>query len=244
MIKFFRRIRQKLLSEGNTGRYLKYAIGEIILVVIGILIALQIGNINENRKKQKQAVNLKKALKTELIADLELLKLDYKYVEDELQINNSIAERLSKESSNLDTLVRIVRHEYKIGFNNTRDLNKTTFTSLESTGTINLLGNDLAKNVQEFYLQRELTKEIFSINISIYFNLMEAFMLKYPGENFAFNGNLLEAYWENADLVSLNGMFNALLTARLSNLNVRKSVLQESIDKTQELINQLNESDI
>ena len=42
MIKFFRRIRQNLLSEGKTGKYLKYAIGEIILVVIGILIALQI----------------------------------------------------------------------------------------------------------------------------------------------------------------------------------------------------------
>lgn len=50
MIKFFRKIRQNLLSEGKTGQYLKYAIGEIILVVIGILIALQLNNLNENRK--------------------------------------------------------------------------------------------------------------------------------------------------------------------------------------------------
>ena len=42
MIKFFRKIRRKLLSEGKTGKYLKYAIGEIVLVVIGILIALGI----------------------------------------------------------------------------------------------------------------------------------------------------------------------------------------------------------
>ena len=48
MIKFFRKIRQNLLSEGKTGKYLKYAIGEIILVVIGILIALQINIWNEN----------------------------------------------------------------------------------------------------------------------------------------------------------------------------------------------------
>ncbi len=41
MIKFFRHIRQNLLVSGKTGKYLKYAIGEIILVVIGILIALQ-----------------------------------------------------------------------------------------------------------------------------------------------------------------------------------------------------------
>lgn len=50
MIKFFRNIRQKLLKEGNTSKYLKYAIGEILLVVIGILIALQINNWNEEKK--------------------------------------------------------------------------------------------------------------------------------------------------------------------------------------------------
>ncbi len=56
MIKIFRNIRQKLLTEGKTispalpaGRYLKYAFGEILLVVIGILIALQINTWNENR---------------------------------------------------------------------------------------------------------------------------------------------------------------------------------------------------
>ena len=52
MIKFFRKIRQSVLSEGKTGKYFKYAIGEIILVVIGILIALQINNWNENRKNK------------------------------------------------------------------------------------------------------------------------------------------------------------------------------------------------
>ncbi|MGB5316110.1 MAG: DUF6090 family protein [Robiginitalea sp.] len=49
MIKFFRKIRQRLLTENNFNRYLVYAIGEIILVVIGILIALQINNWNQNR---------------------------------------------------------------------------------------------------------------------------------------------------------------------------------------------------
>ena len=53
MIKFFRKIRQNLLSQGKTGKYFKYAIGEIILVVIGILIALQINNWNEYQKDRK-----------------------------------------------------------------------------------------------------------------------------------------------------------------------------------------------
>jgi len=54
MIKFFRKIRYDLMEKNKTGKYLKYAIGEIVLVVIGILIALSINNWNENRKTQNQ----------------------------------------------------------------------------------------------------------------------------------------------------------------------------------------------
>jgi hypothetical protein len=50
MIKLFKKIRQNLLLENKTSKYFKYAIGEIVLVVIGILIALQINNWNENKK--------------------------------------------------------------------------------------------------------------------------------------------------------------------------------------------------
>ena len=70
MIKFFRQIRKSLLMEtGKTSKYLKYAIGEIILVVIGILIALQINNWNENRKLQTQELNLTKQLLDDAKAD-------------------------------------------------------------------------------------------------------------------------------------------------------------------------------
>ena len=58
MIKLFRRIRQNLIMENKTGKYLKYAIGEIVLVVIGILIALQINNWNEQRKLKAVELNL------------------------------------------------------------------------------------------------------------------------------------------------------------------------------------------
>jgi len=54
MIKFFRKIRQQLLAEGAVKKYLLYAIGEILLVVIGILIALQINNWNEQQKIAQQ----------------------------------------------------------------------------------------------------------------------------------------------------------------------------------------------
>lgn len=54
MFSFFRKIRQNLLMENKFGKYIKYAIGEILLVVIGILIALQINNWNESRKLQEE----------------------------------------------------------------------------------------------------------------------------------------------------------------------------------------------
>lgn len=69
MIKFFRNIRRTLINEGNTGKYLKYAIGEIILVVIGILIALQVNNWNEDRKEKELEFNLVNKMIDQSIAD-------------------------------------------------------------------------------------------------------------------------------------------------------------------------------
>ncbi|WP_338732888.1 DUF6090 family protein [Mangrovimonas cancribranchiae] len=67
MLTFFRRLRQQLLKENRFSKYLLYAIGEIILVVIGILIALQINNWNENRKLENSKQKLMLALKNELV---------------------------------------------------------------------------------------------------------------------------------------------------------------------------------
>jgi hypothetical protein len=66
MIKFFRKIRQNLLLEGKTGKYLKYAIGEIVLVMIGILLALQVNNWNEERKITNTIESLFKVFENEL----------------------------------------------------------------------------------------------------------------------------------------------------------------------------------
>ena len=67
MIKFFRKIRYDLIEKNKTGKYLKYAIGEIILVVIGILIALYINNWNENLKLKQQEIQIYKEIKSDLI---------------------------------------------------------------------------------------------------------------------------------------------------------------------------------
>jgi len=76
MIKFFRRIRQKLVSENRFSKYMLYAVGEIILVVAGILIALQINNWNEQRKELAEEQKILKQLKNEF--EKNLIQLDEK----------------------------------------------------------------------------------------------------------------------------------------------------------------------
>ncbi|MFD2915819.1 DUF6090 family protein [Psychroserpens luteus] len=74
MIKFFRKIRQKTLTEDKFGKYLTYAIGEIVLVVIGILIALQINNWNQDRIEHKGTEVLLSNLKLEVEENIKDLK--------------------------------------------------------------------------------------------------------------------------------------------------------------------------
>jgi type II secretory pathway pseudopilin PulG len=96
MIKFFRNIRRKLIAQGKTANYLKYAIGEIVLVVIGILIALQINNWNEARKEKRQ-------LKHVLINLSQELKQNSNYFDDVYEAEKNIflnsAELLFNEHS-------------------------------------------------------------------------------------------------------------------------------------------------
>ena len=73
MIKFFRKIRFDLLEKNKTGKYLLYAIGEIILVVLGILIALQINNWNESNKISKEEHGLLVNLKRDFTSNMKLI---------------------------------------------------------------------------------------------------------------------------------------------------------------------------
>ncbi|VAV86032.1 FIG00653203: hypothetical protein [hydrothermal vent metagenome] len=91
MIKFFRKIRQNMIKENKVSKYLLYAIGEIVLVVIGILIALSINNWNEGRKNDlKESLLIKN-----IIEDLSL---------DSVQINQSLNE-LSDQIHVVDDLI-------------------------------------------------------------------------------------------------------------------------------------------
>mgnify|MGYP000456679657 CR=1 FL=1 len=89
IVKFFRKIRYNLIETGKTTKYFKYAIGEIVLVVIGILIALQINNWNENRKKNQ---TLKIAL-TNIVNDLKFDQEQLKFEANLYNVKTGLVEK-------------------------------------------------------------------------------------------------------------------------------------------------------
>ena len=110
MIKFFRHIRQTLIMENKTSKYFKYAIGEIILVVIGILIALQINNWNQTRQEKQQSLEICEGLKDETQRNISNLKIDINRLEGmlgaDLEFLKMMGENYKdKEVRRLDSLV-------------------------------------------------------------------------------------------------------------------------------------------
>ncbi len=148
MIKFFRKIRRNLLSEGKTGKYFKYAIGEIILVVIGILIALQINNWNENRKERAIEIVLLENLQKDLSLDTLDINYNLKYhsifINEEKKLLNFLSSDLEIPNTNIDynaaltTPLLIVLHE-------------STFENLQNNRIDILTNNELHKNISRFY---------------------------------------------------------------------------------------------
>lgn len=94
MIKFFRHIRKSLLMENKTGKYFKYAIGEIILVMVGILLALQVNNWNEKRLQNNLEVSYLKSLMEEFQGNLKEVRrvktLNAKNMVSALELSNHI----------------------------------------------------------------------------------------------------------------------------------------------------------
>ncbi|MCA0933262.1 hypothetical protein LCM02_12435 [Lutimonas saemankumensis] len=90
MIPFFRKIRKKLADDNQFFKYSRYAIGEIVLVVIGILIALQINNWNEARKKRDTEIIYLVALKSEFTKNLEIIDESIKTYENMLLSSETV----------------------------------------------------------------------------------------------------------------------------------------------------------
>ena len=166
MVKFFRKIRQKLLTENRFSQYLLYAIGEIILVVIGILIALQINNWNE---KVKQNSSIKQAF-TEVHNNL---------VKDSLQMTR-ILERMNSELNVQKQIIDAIDNGKTLdsSFNDnlgkcmTMNLIQVTqngYKKLQALGLENIRSKNLENLLINYYeiLNKDMEREVSDDNIDL-----------------------------------------------------------------------------
>ncbi len=171
MIKFFRKIRQQLLTENKFSKYLVYALGEIILVVIGILIALQINIANESRKTN----HIQHDYYRQIIADLDketqninerITSLDsciysadayWKYVETPNLKPSQILDELFKVETSFRYLT----------------FNTNTIQTLESTGDIKLMSEEIRNNLIELKRTQDHLSRVAKGNYGVYLDSHE-----------------------------------------------------------------------
>ncbi len=169
MIKFFRKIRQNLLLENKTGKYFKYAIGEIVLVVIGILIALSINNWNESRKQSISENEFITNIKKDLKKDKDYINLIISFIEPRMQayeeLNSDLPNLYDNDKNSLDLLFQ----NYFIS--------QRTFYPILGSYQSALSGNQI-----NTFTRKKLIQDITKIYNSTYDRLID-------------NGHILDERW-------------------------------------------------
>jgi len=139
MIKFFRKIRKNMIKENKASKYMLYAVGEIILVIIGILIALAISDWNGKRLEKKSEIHILSELRKGILMDLELIINEQKLVIDAIDdiklLQSLIKNQDQVYKKGMDTLFGVV---YGIRAIN---LNHAFYQDLKSSG-LNLIKNE------------------------------------------------------------------------------------------------------
>lgn len=157
MFRFFRQIRQRLLSENRLSKYLLYSLGEILLVVIGILIALQINNWNEEEKARKQSNVFREKLVQDVIQDT--LKIN-EILEDRRRIEKDIEAYFKFFDSGGNETGTLIDSARRVRWALFRYIPQNyTLRDMQATGTTSLLTErerkDLIElaNTQDFLIQ-------------------------------------------------------------------------------------------
>lgn len=246
MIPFFRRIRKQLADDNKPWQYLRYAIGEIILVVIGILIAIQINSWNERRK----ASILKNVYLSRLINNIESDTVTINYVRDQIEINQKlIGELISNinSSSNDAKLDSIISNFFRRGWIISEFIpNDNTYTDLSQTGNMNIIKNThLIDEIIQYYGYVEEADNSNNVNknwitpldievakITAAFELDPATSHLFSHKNRAEAINNILA---NADLIERNAAGHYWINESLSdNLNALKGVCRNLLKSLHE----------
>ena len=227
MIKIFRKIRQDLLSHGKFKQYLLYAIGEIILVVIGILIALQINNWNEEKKlSQREATILNelhkdfKSNKVQLDSIVEFNKKIIKACQRVTVLSRSFDSNNPKINASNITILDSLMYYHNLAFANKSFNPKTgTVNSLINSSSFEIIKNDTLRrfllswnDVLNDYLEEE------RFNWDFLFNEVQPWMrTAYDFSNLHSEQNL-KAFFsqrqQNYNIVRLGSVANNLQSAQ------------------------------
>lgn len=163
MLKFFRKIRYNLMNTGKTSKYFKYAIGEIILVVIGILIALQINNWNE----QAKANALEDEYYCRLFEDIQQDKIQFDALKEQaqnrLKSSNEALRLLLQDKANSTKVAHAINMAINAVYIDFR-ANNSTFEDLKSSNLNIIKDKSLINDLNTYYNSIESLKSIIMVN--------------------------------------------------------------------------------
>jgi hypothetical protein len=152
MLRFFRQIRKKLIKQENVRKYLWYALGEILLVMIGILLALQVNNWNENRKEKiyehRMLIELSVALVND-IGNFRLLEDMISNLEESIFYLTDASNMDDRRSLEIDS----VRHHLDSvwGFGVYIAYNEGPYEALKSSGLDKISNDSLRNEIAKLY---------------------------------------------------------------------------------------------
>ena len=242
MIAFLRRIRQDLLQSNRVTMYVLYAIGEIALVVVGILIALQINNWNQDRIDRKQESEFLRRLISDIEVDRKLLDFAFAAL-DRKQEALLMAKRLSENNLVIpyDSLKSIIWDGITLSFGPPNERQNATYNELVSSGNMGLIQNDKLRNqIAQFYTRWDHTLVRIERRITDYGSLvykLDDFYNVLPLEN---NSQVLTRILEK---IKLNDEFQPLLMEEINYSGFLRRMFDELSIAIDELIPEL-ESEI
>jgi hypothetical protein len=157
MFKFFRALRKNLLATSQTRKYLKYAIGEIILVVIGILIALSINNWNQERINSAKSEELLRGMCKDLSQDITTLDRMIYHYEDRMAFFERHIHKTDFSDMHTDTLI-----QFFDGGAGSFNITAQSFDKVKNLGISQICSNDsLSDRIDNYYTRTlEFTKTV------------------------------------------------------------------------------------
>ena len=163
-MKLFNKVRQRLIDEGRLKRYMVYAAGEIILVVIGIFIALQLNSWKaDQRDRASEKIHLEN-LREDLRLQLEVIRTQMMH-DSTMILRADSAMAFFSGGLPLEDLERRLYGSYKLGWRRTFVASDATFKVLLSTGGLNLIGeNQLRTDLMRYHQQLDYTTQVVNTN--------------------------------------------------------------------------------